>query len=176
MFDFFKSKPDADSLEIERKLDQDLLEQMLFEFKDEDFYNESDIAYQMAQIDLNSGELVNIEDFYEVLIHLDEAVDLVQFTEYKPSKKVLDLFKRLRKASVSAQVTLFSMFKKKNRPVKLAGNVDSDVYRTIIEFQMSVWSILHDIFEFYDIRVYPAFRRKTKENIGVISQSILKNG
>lgn len=176
MFDFLKRKPDADSLEIERKLDQDLLEQMLFEFKDERFYNESDFAYPMAQIDLTNGELVNIDDFYEVLIHLEEAVDLVQFTEYNPSKKVRKLFKRLRRASVSAQMTLFTLTKKKNRRVKLKGNIDTDVYRTIIEFQLSVWSILHDIFESYDIRVYPAFRRKTKVNLASFYNQFEKTG
>ena len=54
--------------------------------------------------------------------------------------------------------------------------MDSDVYRTIIEFQVSVWTILHDIFETYDIRVYPAFRRKTKENIWAFQNQFGKSG
>ena len=176
MFDFLKRKPDDDSLEIERKLDLDLLEQMLFEFKDEVFYHESDMASEMAQVDLSNGDLVNIEDFYQVLYHLEETVDSALLTEYKPSKKVLELFKRLRRASFGAQMSLFAMFKKKKRTVKLKGNMDSDVYRTIIEFQVSVWTILHDIFETYDIRVYPAFRRKTKENIWAFQNQFGKSG
>jgi hypothetical protein len=86
MFDIFKGQQDPDSLEIERKLDQDLLEQMLYEFKDEEFYNETKVSSSMAQVDLKNGELVNIDDFYEVLIHIEQTVDMLQFTEYKPSK------------------------------------------------------------------------------------------
>jgi hypothetical protein len=176
MFDIFKGQQDPDSLEIERKLDQDLLEQMLYQFKDEEFYNETKVSSSMAQVDLKNGELVNIDDFYEVLIHIEQTVDMLQFTEYKPSKHVMKIFDRLRKASISAQVTIFALIKKKNRMIRAMGNIDSDVYSTITEFHRSVCTILHEIFESYDIRVYPTFRKKTKENILAFQHQLSKTG
>ena len=165
MFDLFKNKKDLDSLEIERKLDQDLLEQMLYEFKDEDFYLEFNAAFEMAQVDEIDGELLYIDDFYFVLDHAEETADMFLYNEYRPSKKVITLIKSLRKASLSAQFALFTLFKNKKRIKKLKENVDSEVFVTIAEFKVTVCNILHEIFETYDINVYPAFRRKTRESV-----------
>jgi hypothetical protein len=165
MFDFFNSEKDLDSLEIELKLDRDLLEQMLYEFKDEDFYLEPNSAFEMAEVDVTDGELLYIDDFYFVLDHAEVTADMFLYNEYRPSKKVINLIKSLRKASLSAQLALFTLFKKKKRIKKLTENIDSEVFMTIAEFKMSVCNILHEIFETYDINVYPTFRRKTKESV-----------
>lgn len=165
MFDFLKNEKDPDSLEIELKLDKDLLEQMLYEFKDEKFYVDPRSAADLAQVDLSTNELKNIERFYEVLVHCEECADMFLLNEYKPSKNVLKLIKSIRKASLNCQVALFTLFRKKNRNVQLKGNIDSEVFVAIAEFKVNVCNILHEIFETYDINVYPVFRRKTKDSV-----------
>jgi hypothetical protein len=181
MFDLFnKDKTDPELLEIEEKLDKDLLEQLLYEFKDKRFYTESRSAATMAQVDLNdrSGckELLHIDRFYEVLGHVEDTVDKYLMTEYNPSKKATRMIKSLRKCSLDAQVALFTLYKKKNRKQILKDNIDADVFVAIAEFKVSVCRVLNDIFETYDIRVYPQFRKKNQESLLAYQKQFSQKG
>ena len=169
MFNFFKEKNDPESLEVVRKLDQDLFEQLLFEFKDEDFYFNHRSPINLAQIDMSDPQpvkrLIKIEEIDAVLIHAEDMANMFLINEYQPSKKTLTLINNLRKISLKSQIALYALLNKKNRKQVIRGSLDFEVSLMLTHFKSAIFLIFHEIFETYDIRVYPTFRTKTKEYV-----------
>lgn len=170
MFSFWKNRQlDEESAELEFKLDKDLLEQMLHEFKNEDFYVNTHSAIKMSQVNMSDRgmvkDLIHMDELDSLLCHVEETADNFLFSEYKPSKRASSLIKALRKASLNAQIALFTLLRKQNRIQKLKGSMDADVFVTVAEFKVTVCKIFNEIFDTYDIRVYPVFRKKTSESI-----------
>lgn len=159
MFNLFKREKDPELVEVEYKLDKDFLEQMLYEFKDTEFYHNLKMQNQLSSVDLSSGELLYIEDVYEILFHAEETIDQFLINEYRPSKEVMEWLKELRTASLYAQATLFKLTRKKGRIQQLLEDIDFEVFLTIAGFRAVFCRIFHEIFETYDIRVYPTFRQ-----------------
>jgi FMN phosphatase YigB (HAD superfamily) len=165
MFNLFKREKDPELVEVEHKLDKDFLEQMLYEFKDATFYQNHDMQNQLSSVDLSSGELLYIDDVYDIFFHAEETIDQFLINEYRPSKEVLEWLKDLRTASLYAQATLFKLTRKKGRIQQLLKDIDFEVYLIVATFRSVFTRIFHEIFESYDIRVYPTFRQKIKDTM-----------
>lgn len=167
MFNFFKEKNDPESLEVVRKLDQDLFEQLLFEFKDEDFYFNHRSPVNLAQIDMSDPQpvkrLTKIEEIDAVFIHAEDMANMFLVNEYQPSKQTLTLINNLRRTSIETQLALYALLNKKNRRQIIRGSLDFEVSVILTHFKTRIFLIFYEIFETYDIRVYPTFRTKTNE-------------
>lgn len=165
MINLFKREKDPELVEVEYKLDKDFLEQMLYEFKDEGFYQNLSRQNELSSVDLSTGELRFIEDVYEILIHAEETLDQFLINEYRPSREVMDWLRELRTASLYAQANLFKLTRKKGRIQQLLKEIDFEVFLIIAAYRSVFCRIFHEIFETYDIRVYPAFRQMIKDSM-----------
>ncbi len=159
MFDGFYKRKDAEAVELEEKLDKDLLEQMLFALKDESFYTDPDSLALYCKVDLTVREpnkpILYLDRCYDVLHRLQDCAEESLMNEYDPSKRAKKYIKALRNLSLSTQVSLFSVESKKHRIQRLAGDIDTEIFVLLTRFRISACQLLKEIFESYDIRVYP---------------------
>lgn len=162
MLKFLLRRKDPEEIELEEKLDKDLLEGLMYRLKDEPFYLEQDRIKELAKVDLTvrmiPAPLIQMDDCYDVLHQLQDGAEESLMSEYEPSKKAKKYILALRRLSLVAQVDLFSIESKKKRIQKLSGDMDSEVFALLTRFRLSVYSVLHEIFDVYDIRVYPKLK------------------
>ena len=167
---------DEESSEIVYKLDKDLLEDMIYEFKNEDFYFDQQSTVTMSQVNLSSRSLV------KKLIHIEELTSLICNVEYRsgefllceyiPSREAMNMIKYLRKASLNAQNALTPLLKNKKRIQKLNGSMDVEVFEIIAAFKLGVCKAFKEIFDAYDIQVYPEFRKKVQDTLAFYQEQI----
>lgn len=162
MFRRLFGRKDPQDIELEEKLDKDLLEELIFRLKDEPFYLEHDRVKELARVDLTvrmiPAPLVEIDRCYKLLHQLQDGAEECLTNQYDPSKKAKKYILALRQLSLSAQFDLFSIENKKKRIQKLAGDMDSEVFALLTGFRLSVLSLLKEVFEVYDIRVFPKLK------------------
>jgi hypothetical protein len=162
MFKFLFGRKDPQDIELEEKLDKDLLEGLIYRLKDEPFYLEQDKVKELAKVDLtfkiHPAPLVHIDSCYELLHQLQDSTEESLTSEYDPSKKAKKYILALRQLSLTTQFDLFSIESRKRRIQKIVGDMDSEVFALLTRFRLSVYSVLHEIFDVYDIRVYPKLK------------------